>query len=87
MIKKIIKKLVTLLRDMPAFTMKYFEQGHSISYKIARAPSEDKDQLAHMHRPICVFSLDPNNKVPCENSDQTARMGTLIRVFSGCKLV
>ena len=32
-----------------------YELGHSISYKIACAPSEDSDQPAHPRRPIWVF--------------------------------
>ena len=61
------------------------EPGHSISYNIACAPSEDSDQPAHPRRLIRVFTGESagskGSKRPqadTEDSDQTVQMRRLI---------
>ena len=69
------------------------EPRHSISYKIACAPSEDSDQTARSDQSSLstwrgIGSL-ATYMVPCEDSDQTVRMRRLIWVTAGriCNLV
>ena len=66
----------------------FYEPGHSIFYKIARAPNEVSDQPAHPHKVIRVFHVNTGS-VPSKDFDQSVRMSRLIWAFPGrtCNLV
>ena len=60
----------------------FYEPGHSISYKIACAPSDQPEHLSRLNKVFAVrlkarWTLATHSK-PCEDSDQTALMRSLI---------
>ena len=59
------------------------EPGHSISYKIACAPSEDSDQPAYSDQILRCLPEDALDPWQSVESDQTARMHRLIWIFAG----
>ena len=77
-------------RNSVTVALNRIEPGHSISYKIACALTEDLDQSVQVCRLIRVFAvrlktlwLLGSHSVPCEYSDQTTRIHRLIGVFAG----
>ena len=75
---------ITLLRVSRLQWVK-FKPGHSISYKIACAATEDSEQHVHPRSLIGFFAVRLKAlwflgypRVPCEASDQTAHPRSLI---------
>ena len=63
----------------------------SIRYKVACRYSKDSNQLAHLHHLISVLVLQLKNvghlafdRTPIKDSDQTAQMCRMVRVYDVC---